>query len=217
MLRTEDNETEILLGNKQLLGIFFVVAVLLGVAFYGGYMVGKAAPGNKIAVTGPAQDTATSQETSTSTGTATGSAKGGETHTLASDTSTPPDPTEATQPEPQSSEPPLGTPKAKKPKPATAPPAALPPPTSASTRASSSFTPLPGQQFLQVAAVGRDEALGVAEVLHAKGFSAHAVPKPGNPTIYRVIIGPLRDAGDLSTTRDALRRTGFREVIVQKY
>jgi cell division protein FtsN len=65
--------------------------------------------------------------------------------------------------------------------------------------------------------VGKDEALGVANVLHSKGFRAHAVPKPGNPKVYRVLIGPLRDAGDLSTTRDALRRTGFREVIVQKY
>jgi cell division protein FtsN len=57
----------------------------------------------------------------------------------------------------------------------------------------------------------------VSEVLHAKGFAAHAVPKPGNPKIYRVLIGPVRDAGDLSTTREALRQTGFREVIVQKY
>jgi cell division septation protein DedD len=76
---------------------------------------------------------------------------------------------------------------------------------------------VPGQQFLQVAAVARDQALGVADVLHAKGFRAHAVPKPGDPKLYRVLIGPLRDAGDLSTTRDALRTIGFREVIVQKY
>lgn len=41
MLRTSDSETEILLGNKQLIGIFFVLAVLVGVAFYGGYMVGR--------------------------------------------------------------------------------------------------------------------------------------------------------------------------------
>src|SRR3954462_15553588 len=41
MLQTSDGETEILLGNKQLLGIFFVVAILLGVAFAGGYKVGQ--------------------------------------------------------------------------------------------------------------------------------------------------------------------------------
>ena len=50
MLRTsESDETEILLGNKQLLGIFFVVALLLAVAFYGGYMVGRGGNARKSA------------------------------------------------------------------------------------------------------------------------------------------------------------------------
>ena len=211
MLRTEDSETEILLGNKQLVGIFFVVAILLGVAFYGGYMVGKAAPGKKA-------PTATSTQETASSPAATATSTGGETHTIAGDTSTASDanPTDATEPDRTAAEPPLGAPKHKKPQPA--------PEASTSTsleprpvRPGGSFIPEPGDQFLQVAAVGRDEALGVADVLHAKGFQAHAVPKPGNPKIYRVLIGPLRDAGDLSTTRDALRKTGFREVIVQKY
>ena len=209
MLRNGDNETEILLGNKQLLGIFFVVAVLLGVAFYGGYMVGKASPGKKTVATASGPESTGSQASAT-----TGS--GGETHTLSGDTSTASDvnPTDATEPDSTgSSQPPLGTPKAKR----------APSPESSSSQAEASpktganFVPQPGQEFLQVAAVGRDEALGVANVLHAKGFRAHAVPKPGNPKLYRVLIGPLRDAGDLSSTRDALRKTGFREVIVQKY
>ena len=126
-------------------------------------------------------------------------------------------PTDATEPDTSASaEPPLGTPKSKKAVPAnqTSNPEAAEP---AATKSPGSFNPQPGQQFLQVVAVGRDQALGVADVLHAKGFRAHAVPKPGDPRIYRVLIGPLRDAGDLSTTRDALRSIGFREVIVQKY
>ena len=65
--------------------------------------------------------------------------------------------------------------------------------------------------------MSRDEAEAVAEVLHKKGFQAHAVPKPGNTKIYRVIIGPIRDAADLSSTRDALMGNGFREVILQRY
>jgi cell division septation protein DedD len=68
-----------------------------------------------------------------------------------------------------------------------------------------------------VVALSRSEAEGLADVLHKKGFRAHAVPKPGNASVYRVIVGPIRDAGDLSSTRDALRKTGFREVIVQRY
>jgi cell division septation protein DedD len=216
MLRNDDNETEILLGNKQLLGIFFVVAILLGVAFYGGYMVGKTVPARKAIATVPPAETSPVSNT-----TATGS--GGETHTLSADNppSSASNPTDATEPPPEttgSSEPPLGTPKAKA-RPASAPTsqAQEEPAHVAAQTAPGTFAPEPGEEFLQVAAVGRDEALGVANVLHAKGFRAHAVPKPGNPKIYRVLIGPLRDAGDLSTTRDALRKTGFREVIVQKY
>lgn len=210
MLRTSDSETEILLGNKQLLGIFFVVAILLGVAFYGGYMVGKAAPSKSTAPVGAQQTASTSTVPPTSSG--------GETHTVPGDTSTASDvsPTDATEPDTSaSSEPPLGTPKSKRSQSASpAPSVGTTEPSAVNT--AENFTPESGQEFLQVAAVGRDEALGVASVLHGKGFRAHAVPVPGNPKIYRVLIGPLRDAGDLSTTRDALRKI-FRQVIVQKY
>jgi cell division septation protein DedD len=66
--------------------------------------------------------------------------------------------------------------------------------------------------------VERDEAEAIADVLRKKGFRAHAVPKPGSNKLYRVIVGPVRDAGDLRSTRDALHNTaGFREVIVQRY
>jgi len=90
-------------------------------------------------------------------------------------------------------------------------------PAPADTDNSGSYLPKPGSQYLQVVALARSEAEGLADVLHKKGFRAHAVPKPGNTSVYRVIVGPIRDAGDLSSTRDALRKTGFREVIVQHY
>lgn len=204
MLRTSENETEILLGNKQLLAIFFVAAALLGVAFYGGYKVGRNGAEKKSAplVTAPPQRTASATNTST---------QGGETHSFPSDTTAPADQQTAQQTTPevsQSQEAPLGSPKRK---------SAEAPPSQAPSEPDAAFTPQPGEQFLQVAAVGKDEAEGVADVLQKKGFLAHAVPKPGNSKIYRVLIGPVRDAADLSSTRDALRRTGFREVITQKY
>jgi cell division septation protein DedD len=209
MLQSGDNDTEIVLGNKQLLGIFFVVAVLLGIAFYGGYMVGKAAPGK------PAAAASTSTITPVT----------GETRSLPGDIAAPTDttPTDTTVPDRNTtSEVPLGAPKAKRATAsqpfASAPSAASPvPEPRPATHSFSGFTPEPGQQFLQVAAVGRDQALGVADVLHSKGFQAHAVPKPGDSKIYRVLIGPIHTPSDLSTTRDALRTIGFREVIVQKY
>src|SRR3954463_8322929 len=77
MLRTSDNETEILLGNKQLLGIFFAVAILLAVAFYGGYMVGRGSASKKAATAGGVENSTTSGATQSETS--------GQTRTLPAD------------------------------------------------------------------------------------------------------------------------------------
>ncbi len=205
MLRTDDSETEILLGNKQLLGIFFVVAILLGVAFTGGYMMGRGSSAKKASSAGVAVPNEVAS--SSNPGPA-----GGETHSISpdsTDTSASATPkSAASKPEPVQ-ESPLGSPARK----------TFHPPDSDSLTAASpnGFVPEAGQEFLQVGAVGRDEAEAIADVLHKKGFRAHAVPKPGSTKLYRVLIGPIQDAADLSATRDSLRKTGFREVIVQKY
>ncbi|MBV9304029.1 MAG: SPOR domain-containing protein [Acidobacteriaceae bacterium] len=202
MLRTDENETEILLGNKQLLGIFFVVAILLGVAFTGGYMVGRESLDKRTAA---AETTAAQAK----------NAAPGETHTLTPDSSSndaqsnsgatnPPGNSKAKEEDATSEPPPpLGTKKVN---------ASAPTPAS-----DESFTPQKGQTFLQVAAVGRDEAEAIADVLRKKNFRAHAAPKPGNTKFYRVLIGPIQSTADLSSTRDSLRKTGFRDVIVQHY
>lgn len=208
MLGTSDSETEILLGNKQLVGIFVVVAVLLGVAFTAGYMVGHNGSLKKPVQTASDLPAAAPADTSN---TAANKAEGGQTHTVGSDDN---GPLRSTAPETsaQSSATPLGV---RKPEGKTESKAAVPPATPADDN--ENYSPRANAKYLQVAAVNKDEAQAVADVLHRKGFRAHAVPKPGNAKIYRVIIGPLRDAGDLSNTRDALRKTGFREVIVQTY
>lgn len=211
MLRTSESETEILLGNKQLLAIFFALAALLGVAFYGGYMVGRGTSARKVIAS------ASPNALPTSTA-ANQNATGGETHTFPADTSTgtgqsanaPAANTNTVDTSSDTSTPrPLGS--------RPGPGRTSAPATDTAADNSTWFTPAPGEKFLQVAAVGKDEAEAVADVLQKKGFKAHAVPKPGNAKIYRVLIGPIQDAADLSSTRDALRRTGFREVIVQTY
>ncbi|HEY3939146.1 MAG TPA: SPOR domain-containing protein [Bryobacteraceae bacterium] len=196
MASTGENDTEILLGNKHLLAIFFVIAILLGVAFTGGYMVGRSSLEKRtVAAASLPADPAPAAQASPA---------GLETHSV------PPAPAPAvdTAPSGASAEnPPLGSPRRKS-VPATAPAAA---------ESTEGYTPQSGQTFLQVAAVSRSEADAVADVLAKKGFQAHSVPKPGGANIYRVLIGPVSNAGDLSSTRDALRKTGFREVIVQRY
>ncbi len=204
MLQTSDGETEILLGNKQLVGIFFLVAILLGIAFGGGYMIGRGAA-QKKPVTAVAGATDTANPTATN-------ASAGETRTVSpSDTAvTDQKATDTSGANPEA--PPLGTPKRNEPKERPATSAPVP-----STPANGGFAPQSGETFLQVTAVGRDEAIGVADVLRKKGFHAHAVPVPGGSNMYRVIVGPVKNAGDLASTRDELRKTGFGKVFVQHY
>lgn len=218
MLRTDENETEILLGNKQLLGIFLVIAVLLGIAFTGGYMAGRGSA-RRTAATEPVAAEGARSETGT----------GGQTHTVSPDAAAPDSlkstdnssPTDtATERGERDAESPLGARRHSGPKVQPVRELKAGPAQAESLPASSkeTYTPHSGSQYLQVAAVERNEAEGIAEVLRKKGFRAHAVPKPGSNKLYRVIVGPIRDAGDLRSTRDALHNTaGFREVIVQRY
>ena len=226
MSSTSETETEILLGNRHLLAIFFVLAILLGIAFTGGYMVGRNSSDKKIA---PLAAATTDPAASTNGGGASpGATTSMETHSLPpagseqADTS---DQTHTLQPPPTDAapgakdEPPLGTPKeepvAKAPP---VPQASQPKPLASHPKPVSAFSgPQSGQTFLQVAAVGHTEAEALAEVLSKKGFRAHAVPKPGSGEIYRVLIGPMHDTSDLSTTRDSLRNAGFTKIFVQRY
>lgn len=226
MLQSSESETEILLGNKQLLGVFFVVVVLLGVAFAGGYKIGQSSAKKSLVAAAPAVP----DEPPPSSPSA---QAGGETHAFpangvnsdqpetpkpnASGRSTPSDTGAYHPPSGEDNEPPLGSSSkhVKAARPAAAPQTAAAPVTEQASY--TTFSPVSGQTFLQVAAVGRDEAQAIADVLHKKGFRAHAVPKPGGARIYRVLIGPIRDSGDLSSTRDSLRKTGFREIFVQRY
>jgi cell division septation protein DedD len=227
MSSTSENETEILLGNRHLLAIFFVLAVLLGIAFTGGYMVGRNGSDKKpAALSASAGDPTASTTSSVETHALAPAGDNGDpaaaneqTHTV--------QPTPPTESVPVKDEPPpLGTPKkasaAEEEQPAPVKPAATPKPNdqppATHTKASTSFSgPQIGQTFLQVAAVGHTEANALADVLSKKGFHAHAVAKPGVGDIYRVLIGPMRDTSDLSTTRDSLRNAGFTKIFVQRF
>ena len=41
MARTEEGEFELILGNRQLISVFLIVVILLGVFFSMGYIVGR--------------------------------------------------------------------------------------------------------------------------------------------------------------------------------
>lgn len=225
MSSTSENETEILLGNRHLLAIFFVLAILLGIAFTGGYMVGRNSPDKKPPVlsAAPANDPVASTATSSlqTHDLTPASDSGDQTATDQTRTVQPPPPAE---PAPQAvkEQAPLGSPREAPTAEEQAAPekaaAQKPPPAAHLKPSAATFTgPQSGQTFLQVAAVGHTEANALADVLSKKGFRAHAVAKPGASDVYRVLIGPMRDMSELSATRDSLRNAGFTKIFVQRY
>ncbi|HXE12614.1 MAG TPA: SPOR domain-containing protein [Bryobacteraceae bacterium] len=206
MFQDRDGEREILLGNKQLLGIFFVLAILFGVFFIAGYMVGHSTGSKNPVDTVAAANPATFDN-------ADGQAAAGETHAVIPD---PPDgKTESTS---ASNE---------KPSPAATTHVVAAPKTiakgEADSNAAQGLTRSEEEQepaarghhtYLQVAALKHSEAQTVAKILSRKGFHAQISPKAGT-SFYRVLVGPVHNAGELNATRAALKNKGFREVFVQ--
>lgn len=224
MLHDSETEKEILLGNRQLLGIFLVVVVLLAVAFGAGYKVGQGS--HKSAPVSAAPETAQTQQPAAAGGvTATVPPDDASAHSPAN-TPTFPDSDSGRD---ESTAPPLGSTHraqteaeaaARQHNPEAAGPESPNLGRSVPTTpvADSGFAPHPGQVFLQVAAVKQEEAEGIAGVLRKKGLPAHAVLKPGQgPAVYRVLVGPIRDAADLNAKRASLMGDGFRHIFVQRY
>ena len=183
MPKNEDGEFELILGNRQLLSVFFIVVILLGVFFTMGYIVGR----NSTPLT---QDIAAARK---------------ETKPLVVESPVPP-------PEPApaaSSSPPVETaaqqpPPAEAAEPAKAERLAAPPP----ARAAVSDEPAAGQTFLQLAATSKREADIMVDVLRQKKFKAMAAEIPERRGTFRVLVGPVGDTG-VNQMRADLQEAGF--------
>ncbi|HEY1758468.1 MAG TPA: SPOR domain-containing protein [Bryobacteraceae bacterium] len=206
MPKNEDGEFELILGNKQLLGMFFVVVVLLGVFFVMGYLVGR----NSAPLTASEPSTAHTSDSKP----------------LVVDSPVPkstPAPETSTTPSPEASKP-LETAVEKPAEPKPEPPKLEPtkPSTSKSepaikrdiAKAEKRSTPLPsgapaaGQIYLQLSATTKHDADGVVEVLRKNSFPAIDVEVPEKPGLFRVLVGPLA-ASDLNKTKADLQAKGF--------
>jgi hypothetical protein len=65
-----------------------------------------------------------------------------------------------------------------------------------------------GGAYLQIAAVDRGMAEVLVEVLRRKGFQAE-VASGATEDIFRVVVGPAKDAADLARIREDLQAAGF--------
>ena len=199
MPRNVDGEFEVLLGNKQLLSVFFIVVTLFGVFFTMGYVLGRhsasggyaQAPPKAAAPSAPAQPSGFSDTASPA------SAQQAE--------------PEATAPAAEEAEVKTGT------QPQRQMPAAEPPQPAAAPRAAAQVPaePAEGQVFLQATAAKRQDAEVVASVLKQKGFPVVLAPGPSE-AVFRVLVGPFSDSGALAKARAGLEEAGFKPFL-RKY
>lgn len=225
MPRTDDGEFELILGNRQLLSVFFLVVILLAVFFTLGYVVGRGsgAPGTPE-IAKDRRDTKDLPVVEAPTASA-----------KASPVERP-----AVEPQPQPAAPETAKPVTKETAKTTVPepvkPAAKPevitaktaeapkpePPKPAPSAVASAepqlLDPQPGQVFIQVGATTRAEALLIAQSLTKKSFPAVVAQTP-DKSKYRILVGPLpaKDTGAISKAKSDMESLGFNKPFVQKY
>ncbi|MCL6505693.1 MAG: SPOR domain-containing protein [Bryobacteraceae bacterium] len=179
----EDGQFEVVLGNRELLSILFIVVVLLGVFFTMGYVLGRNAAS-------PPEVAARQSESP---------------RPAASTPGSPPSPAgPVATPEEGATSGPVASPE-----PLSQPGESV---SSPPETAVEQPEPAPGQSFWQVAAVKRSEAEIVADVLKKKGFRSLIAPHP-TEDLFRVLVGPLSGPDEMARTRAALEAAGFKPLL----
>lgn len=220
MPTNEEGEFELILGNKQLLSVFFLVVLLLGVFFSMGYIIGRStAPGAGIQMAAASKAPLVVEPA----GTVTVASDRTLDPTKPSPIGTVPDPVKSgppvktvppPKPEPVKPEPPKPEPaKPVPPKPEPVKPKPDPPkPEPVKTAA-----PEPGGKgtYLQVAATRKAEADLLMESLRKKGFGVATMPVPDS-SLIRVLVGPYRDSGAVGEARSKLKDLGIAGPIPRK-
>ena len=198
----DDEQKEILLGNKQLLSIFFIVVVLLGVSFTIGYIIGK--------------NTATMH-----------AAEPARTAAVQTDAQ-PPSSSPAAEPAPRREEPtpsPVAspTPSAHAAAPSVTPTTHPAKPYDADTapQPTTDAAPLPavetavaGGSYLQVGALKREDADNIAKVLRNRGYPT-VLGESSKEGLFRVLVGPFKNMTDLAESKQKLKASGMDSFIVK--
>lgn len=195
MTADTEQHREVLLGNKQLLSIFFVGAVLLGIAFTIGYIMGKntatkIADGNAAGYQSPVSPSRTGEKAVDSTATRDDSAPS-EPQTAASNSEV-------------------------------SPPSKPVEPSAVTAKSSSTVEPAepPSQarvasgSYLQVAALKRGDAEHVVTTLQRRGFPA-LVGESSKEGLFRVLVGPFQSMAQLSESKQKLKAAGMDSILVR--
>lgn len=194
MAQTE-GEKEIVLGNKQLISLFFVVVALLGVFFAAGYLIGRKSVSPMPAV-------AASENT------------GGPTGSPASQESEPPKETVA-ESRPATPNTPAQTPPVETAPVRTETPVERDADTSVKkAKADPAVTKLEaGATYLQVTALHHPDADNVVRSLREQNFPATLTDSP-KEGFYRVLVGPYHEMSKVAEAKSRLKALGFANAYV---
>jgi cell division protein FtsN len=206
-MRNNESEFELVLGNRQLLSGFFVVALLFGVAFAMGYIVGRnSIPSPKAQA-----------EAATPATAATGSPDRPQ--------PAPPEANSAEQQPPAPGDDPApaaGTQPAAEAEPTTQPARDVPAQPAPAQPDARAFPPPPAAglaeaepgTYWQVTAIAQPQAEVFAKVLRDKGFRVSLTQ--GTKNLTRVLVGPYADRESLGRAKSDLEGSGFHPVILKK-
>jgi outer membrane biosynthesis protein TonB len=218
MVVREDGEFELILGNKQLLSVLFIVIVLLGVFFVMGFLAGRS--------TGSAATTGRKQSEQAPLPVASARPAPATTATEVTPPAAVPEPTaseppppapkaEPVRPEPKAAEKTKPEPKrepakAEKPKPEPTKPAA--PPHGGVVDAP------PAGAYLQAAATRRADAESMLAAIGSKtGLRGYVAPVPKSTELFRVLLGPFKGGEEISRARVKLVDIGIKSAINVSY
>jgi cell division septation protein DedD len=220
MPRNDEGEFELVLGNKQLLTVFFIVVILLGIFATMGYIVGRS-----TMPTVPVTAKSDSQQSSmpplvvdpmrpapaapqTDGGTPAPAEVNAGNVSLGTQAQT----AAAQETKPQ-----------QEPKPAASAPvekkeAKAAPVAKVDASSPVYVEPVVGQVYIQVAALPKADADLIVGMLRKRSYPAVIAAGPAeHEKLHRVLVGPYKDAAEMSKVRAEVVALGFPTAFVKKY
>ncbi len=210
-----DGEKELVLGNKQLISLFFVVVALCGVFFAMGYMIGRntstPVTANLEGSAPPPVAAAAARSPEPESAAEPGSADTGQ-----PDAAADPSGDGAQGPgAPQADSAPSPAARVDSAAPVETEPVATHPVSTQAAHDTPAAVPQPGATYLQVTALRRADADNLVKTLREQNFPA-LVAGSSKPDLFRVLVGPYHLTADVAAAKARLKSLGFANAFVQR-
>jgi hypothetical protein len=212
---SQNGEKELILGNKQLISLFFVVVALCGVFFAMGYMVRGNSVKGSLSTTG--DNTAQNTDTTVKRQQPEPPRDATDNPPAPADSTLPPDNGGHTETHPADdtpAPPPAGASTEQKPGPAPLVDV-KPAPYADPKTAPRPETLQAGATYVQVSALPRPDAEALVRTLREQHLPALLAPS-SNETLYRIYVGPYHQTADVADAKAKLKTLGFSDTIVRK-